>query len=329
MEAPRSCAIYFHRDFDGMVSCALIADFVKSKWPKSRIKLFPVSYNFKEKWTEMELKGDVNFVLDFLFHPKATYWFDHHKTGLIDPNLSLNKEHHFFDPTETSCAMLIWKTLYEIFNYRNLEFQNLVHWADKIDSGNVSIEDQIALNHKALEIHLSLGIEGDNMYLIELCRLFINYKDLILSPRTPLPLIVEWRVQKAKNRRNVVLAQFRKASFYDKDSKIVSFSMYQDFLLCKWAPFYVYPECNYVVGILRMEAGHYMVIVNASPLSDEGMDLHIGEMCSKYGGGGHRRVGAINVKTEDEAKKISEEIMLILKEGTKNNQDHQSLERGQ
>ncbi|CAD7775751.1 hypothetical protein BLFGPEAP_01362 [Candidatus Methanoperedenaceae archaeon GB50] len=36
----KEIAIYFHRDFDGMISAALIADYVRNKVVRSTVKTF-------------------------------------------------------------------------------------------------------------------------------------------------------------------------------------------------------------------------------------------------------------------------------------------------
>ena len=309
----KQVAIYFHRDFDGMVSAALIADYVKKKWSEVQLRLFPVGYSHKINWREIPLRGDVSFVLDYIFHPQATYWFDHHQTGLNGYDGPLDPNRHFFNPEKTSCALLIWEVLYNTFNYRNLNFQNLVKWADKIDSAQFSLEELINCEEKALKIHLSLGIEADNAYLIELTRLFIHYQDYLISSQTHLPLIVWWRFEKAKKMRTEVMEEFKKKAIFDPESKMVFFTMSQDFLICRWAPYYFYPECLYVVGILFMRNGRYMIIVNTNPWRQSKQFINLGALCASYGGGGHPRVGAITVNTASEAQSISEKIISFLK----------------
>ena len=309
----KEIAIYFHRDFDGMISAALIADYVRNKWSEAQLRLFPVGYSRKINWKEMPLRGDVSFVLDYIFHPQATYWFDHHQTGLNGYDGPLDPNRHFFNPKKTSCALLIWEVLYNTFNYRNLNFQNLVKWADKIDSAQFSLEELINCEEKALKIHLSLGIEADNAYLIELTRLFIQYKDQLLSSQIPLPLIVRWRFEKIQQMRPKITEEFKKRAIFDPQRKLVFFTMSQDFLSCRWAPYYFYPECLYVVGILSMRNGHYMIMVNANPWQKAKNSINIGKLCASYGGGGHPPVGAITVTTASQAQRIAEEIISFLK----------------
>ncbi|MCD6320323.1 MAG: hypothetical protein J7M03_06550 [Candidatus Desulfofervidaceae bacterium] len=307
-----SVSIYFHRDFDGMVSAALIADYVQKKNPDAQLKLFPVGHTRGNNWMETHLKGNTIFLLDYPFHPQATYWFDHHQTGLGGYEGPLDPERHFFNPDKTSCALLIWEVLYNVFDYRNLNFQELVKWADKIDSARFSLEELIECKEKPLQIHLSLTVDSDNAYLIELTRLFLHYKDLLFSPKLPLPLIVVWRLRKALNLRQQALAQFQQNAIYDPQSKIVFFTMPKSFLTCRWAPYYFYPDCFYALGVIQIKGDRYMIILNENPWRRTHR-FNIGQLCASYGGGGHPTVGGITVVTASEAQRIAEEILQRLK----------------
>jgi hypothetical protein len=203
--------------------------------------------------------------------------------------------------------------LYERFHYRNLNFKNLLYWADKIDSASFSLEELMSSKETPLKIHLSLGIEADNAYLIELSRLFLYYKDELLSPRTPLPSIVKWRFEMAKKMQTKVIEEFKEKAIFDPRTKVVFFSLSKYFLLCRWAPYYFYPDCLYVVGVLNMQNGHYMVIVNANPWQSLDCSINIGKICSAYGGGGHANAGGINLSTSFEAQRVAQEIFSFLK----------------
>ncbi len=302
----KEICIYFHRDFDGMVSAALIADYAQEKWPEARIKLFPVGYGKKERWTETKLKGDISFVLDYIFHPQATFWFDHHQTGLNYYEGTLDPTRHFFDPQKGSCALLIWEKLYDVFAYRNLNFFDLVQWAHKIDTATYQLEEIVSCEHPAFKIHLSLAIESDNAYLIELTRLFWYYKDRLF--KIPLPLIVEWRFKKAYQIRKQALAEFKTKAQYDPTTKIVFFQMPQHFFTCRWAPYYFYPQCLYAVGIIELNNGRYMIAVNENPWH-RSLLLNIGQLCHTFGGGGHPAVGAVTVSSLGEAHEIAMTII--------------------
>ena len=298
----KEICIYFHRDFDGMVSAALIADYAQEKWSEARIKFFPVGYGKKECWTETKLKGDISFVLDYIFHPQATFWFDHHQTGLNHYEGPLDPKRHFYNPQKGSCALLIWEILYDVFNYRNLNFSDLVNWAHKIDSVTYQLEEIVSCAHPAFKIHLSLAIESDNAYLIELTRLFCSYKDRLF--KMPLPLIVEWRFKKAYQMRKQALEEFKSKVQYDPVTKIVSFQVSQHFFTCRWAPYYLYPDCLYAVGIIELNNGRYMIAVNENPWRKSQL-LNIGQLCHRFGGGGHPAVGGITVSNLTEAQEIA------------------------
>ncbi len=298
--------IYFHRDFDGMVSAALIADYISNEWPQVRIKFCPKGYGGKPQWETSSLKGDISFVLDYVFHPQATYWFDHHQTGLGNYKGPLDPQRHFWDPQKGSCALLIWEKLYEVFGYRNLNFSDLVQWADKIDSASYQLEEIVECQQNAFKIHLSLAVEGDNPYLIELTRLFWQYKDHLLSSSS-LPLIAEWRFKRALKIRKEALQEFAKESQFDPETKIVFFQMLQSFFTCRFAPYYFYPEALYALGIIKITPHRYMVLVTENPWHKSNL-INLGQMCKTLGGGGHPGVGAVTVTDPLLAQQIANTI---------------------
>ena len=80
-----SFSVYFHKDFDGVCSAALFSEILESFSFCSRgeIALIGVDYDIKSEWRSRSLSSP-NAVLDFLFHPEANWWFDHHASTFPD-----------------------------------------------------------------------------------------------------------------------------------------------------------------------------------------------------------------------------------------------------
>src|SRR5687767_2266784 len=77
MRAP--VALYFHSAcVDGLVSAALCTWLRLHEDPAHAFEAWePVDYLSKDVWRQRDL-GPHAAVVDFLFHPGATWWFDHH-----------------------------------------------------------------------------------------------------------------------------------------------------------------------------------------------------------------------------------------------------------
>jgi hypothetical protein len=83
-EAPlEPLTIHYHRDFDGMVSAAVLSVILaetRGETPTWR----SVNYDQRASWLDFEA-GKHFAVVAFHFHPRAQYWFDHHPTTFLTP----------------------------------------------------------------------------------------------------------------------------------------------------------------------------------------------------------------------------------------------------
>jgi hypothetical protein len=65
MILPQLADLYYHRDFDGVVSAALLLALSPQK-----PDLHPVNYDISSQWSSMKFRRPTG-VVDFLFHPDA------------------------------------------------------------------------------------------------------------------------------------------------------------------------------------------------------------------------------------------------------------------
>ena len=77
--------IHYHRDFDGMVSGAVLSSILQEQ-KGEEVQLQSVNYDQRDGWESFE-KGRRFAIVDFHFHPRAEYWFDHHPTTFLSPEL--------------------------------------------------------------------------------------------------------------------------------------------------------------------------------------------------------------------------------------------------
>src|SRR3990167_62168 len=73
--------LFFHQDFDGITSAAVFLSYAKrlDLLSHSRVELVPVDYELKKEWPDRTLPKP-GAIVDFLYHPDADWWFDHHPT---------------------------------------------------------------------------------------------------------------------------------------------------------------------------------------------------------------------------------------------------------
>ncbi len=78
--------IYFHNDFDGRASAAVMLAFLRSRGDDIE-HYIPIKYDVIPKWIDDKFleknklfkgKHSPAIIVDFPYHPQAAFWFDHH-----------------------------------------------------------------------------------------------------------------------------------------------------------------------------------------------------------------------------------------------------------
>ena len=88
------------------------------------------------------LSGEENAILDYRYHPseKLSWYFDHHRTAFASESDQAHFEarrengRFFYDAAATSCTKLIANVARERFDIDCSALDELVTWADRIDS---------------------------------------------------------------------------------------------------------------------------------------------------------------------------------------------------
>jgi hypothetical protein len=130
------------------VSAVLTWDFADAvlKWQVRNLQ--PVNYYRRASWLSERLARPCA-VVDFLYHPQATFWADHHSTAFLtveaERDFELKRNPYLiYDDAAPACAKLLWDHLGTEFGYRNPRYAELVLWATKTDAaGYSSVEEAI------------------------------------------------------------------------------------------------------------------------------------------------------------------------------------------
>jgi hypothetical protein len=84
----------------------------------------------------------------------------------------------------------------------------------------------------------------------------------------------------------------------------------------KFIPYYLHPSATYNVGLSR-SSFRAKVAVGTNPWTPLPVSelVNLAEICERYGGGGHARVGAVSYPPEkiDDARKAANEIAALLR----------------
>lgn len=294
--------IYFHSPcFDGIVSAVLVWDFLEKRDGWVNPLLHTVNYGQRDSWLSESLEEPCA-VVDFLYHPGARFWSDHHLTTFLDASA----EAHFaarrdawllYDAGADSCAGLLWRRFHVDFGYRNSRYAELVAWADKIDAARYeSVDEAITGTAPALRLALGLAAGSVGDYCEKLVRAL---RDRPIEEVANRPDALE-RYAKARALFDAGLDRFKRAARLEGDDVVVFDVDATDALVSRYAPYYFYPHARYSVGITRL-ADSAKVTAMRNPWRDF-PSVPLGRIAEALGGGGHQRVAAVLLQGKQAAQ---------------------------
>jgi hypothetical protein len=288
--------IYFHSPcFDGIASAVLAWDFLEKRDGWIAPLLRSVNYERRGVWLREALEPPCA-VVDFLYHPGAQFWADHHLTTFLDASARADfaarrDERLLYDAAADSCAGLLWRRLHTDFGHRNSRYADLVVWADKIDAARYeSVDEAFSASAPALRVALGLagGEAGDHC-----AKLVRALRDLPLDEVAGLPDVRE-RYAKARALFDAGLERFKHAARLEDDGIVVFDVDANDALVSRYAPYHFYPHARYSVGIVRWTGGAKLTAMR-NPWR-EFPSVPLGWIAEGMGGGGHQRVAAVTLQ---------------------------------
>lgn len=296
--------LLFHSPcFDGIVSAVIASDYLRrhQDWPE--MELQSVNYDIRSEWLAQRFEGQTAIV-DFLFHPEASFWADHHPTTFLTPELkqeALASDRPFiYDNTAGSCAGLLWRRLPQ-----NERFRELVVWAEKIDAARYeSVEEALGSEYPAIKITRSLTLsergypEG----------LVLSLSRLSLEETAELPEVRE-KWGRAEALMDLGYERFRKGSEL-RDGIAVFDVDATDVLVNRYSPYRFFPKARYSVGITRHKDRTTITAMRNPWWEFESVPL--GEIFVPFGGGGHRRVASLIVKEGNDPRAALEAIVQLI-----------------
>jgi hypothetical protein len=288
----------------------LVAEFLERKrWRIQRI--CPVNYDVKDKWlaTALEIPAAV---VDFLYHPQAAVWADHHTTSFLSPAARAdfeqrrNKAQLWYEGKSPSCSSLLWEHVGSHLGSVG-RYQEMVYWANKIDSADYSsVKEAIFGDAPALRINSSLMCGATDEYCIFLVA---NLRRRSLAQVAELSAV--------QQRYDHVRSKIAKGLEYLKDhirlepDGIVVFEAQtaEDSILSRYAPYHFFPQARYSIGLVHSPKGASITAMR-NPWHDF-TSIPLGRVFERHGGGGHQRVGSVFIAIEhvNEARPLLEALL--------------------
>ncbi len=280
-------------------------------------------------FNEADFTGDENAIVDFKYSssPKITWWFDHHLSAFLSPADHENflacqrdpvcSRHRFYDPKYISCTGYLAHIASTQFGFDTGPVAELIHWANIVDGALYeSPESAVEMAAPAMKLTLIIEATQDAEFIPRLIPLLtaMPLAEVLEQPfvASLLPPLLE------QHKRAVELIRGR-SEYRDG---IIFFDI-SDHLLegfNKFIPYYLHPEATYSIGLSK-SSFRTKVAVGSNPWTkaDPATMVNLAQVCERYGGGGHARVGAISFSPdrEDQARDASKVIVAELREAEK------------
>ena len=264
-----------------------------------------------------------NAIVDFKYttSPKLTWWFDHHQSAFLteEDRAAFNAGQRgplgmrqFFDPDFISCTSFIAAVGASRFGFDVGSLGELLYWADIVDGARYE-SAKAAVEMQAPAMKLTMVIENADTP---------DFIPRIIPMLTTVPLaeiVAQPFIQEkigplmAKHIASMNLIRTR--------GELIDGVISIDLLdrcteaLNKIIPYYYFPDATYTVAVTR-SSSRTKISVGPNPWTTipHSRLENIAEICERYGGGGHARVGAISFGPDEEdrarivASKISAEL---------------------
>jgi oligoribonuclease NrnB/cAMP/cGMP phosphodiesterase (DHH superfamily) len=253
--------------------------------------------------------------MDFPFHPQAKFWFDHHEDPFEKPEWKeafKPSPNHIWDSSRYSCCGLILDSLSENFGYKPpRHLKELAGWLDILDGARYKSVRQALSTKGAFLLNACVGQARKEERLFPLFVKTLSEKPI--SGVLKMPVV-------AKIARKIKTETSESMDFYRKNTKIFGNSTYVDETglrsrPLRYAPNRLFPKMKFSV---RRHAdanlkGIFHFSVGFNPWMDERkLKISIRDLLAKYGGGGHRKVGGLEIRGKIKADKVEREIIDFL-----------------
>ncbi len=316
IKKPNKVYIYYHKDFDGILSAFLVSLIAKDRGFKPVIAK-PVDYPVSEK---MRFKEPFALV-DFAYNENALFYFDHHSGNKVE-KFSDRTKYSKFDDKAMSCASILYNEL--PIGCKSKKIEEMVKWCDIIDraafpQNNISVKQVLYSKKPAFVINRAFEEGGNKItdkfynFLVESLVEGNNLDDLAKNK-----IILEAHNKYMKNQEQAI-KDLKENSYYIKEKGIFVYDVaYKEW--SRFAPFYLYPKSNIAIGIRTKACAKLGIGMSQNPWNKKANEalknVHIGDILKKrYGknGGGHKYVGFAWFGNHKAAKEGMKEIVGELK----------------
>jgi len=297
--------IYFHNDFDGLASAAILLNFLRDR-EDDISNYYPIEYPVDPKWFHKKFKRPT-IVVDFQYHPNAKIWFDHHPTAFFKKSWEKNfksKNLMRWDASYKSCCHLIFDKLINDLNFKPPKFLNeLVYCADKID-GALFASAKEALNLELIINQFDLLLDCLHPEIrtakgAALTKKLINALSKLSFEKAVRPTLETTMFKQCLKRFYYSMNFYKKNLVKYGNTVFIDTTTNKKIIPLHLAPFYYYKKNLFTIRLVK-ENGRYKLGVSSNPWRRPKRPINIGQFLKEnFGGGGHIYVGGANFITKE------------------------------
>jgi len=289
--------LYFHHDYDGVVAAAMIQANVTHK-----LELQSIQYQPSLNWVEKYIEAGTGIV-DFLYHPDAALWIDHHPTTFSNPSVQEKfqpDQFHVYAPNAASCPQVIVKLPWFEYQERWAEY---VTWANIIDSAAYESAAQANdLTNPHLQLSYVIAAISERKIFADLVEAITHLTISEVLDSNAIKMVT-LRVKKEEVERRDLLAKLIQPigllTFLDQSEFSMPYRRYLAYDL--------YPQTRYGIGLYRSESA-VIVSVGENPWNKSG-NVDLGKLCREYGGGGRPTTAGIPTSSPQAAREMAQIII--------------------
>jgi len=302
--------IHYHRDFDGMVAAAILAHNLRARGEDPAWA--GLNYDQRADWPNFQA-GKRFAIVDFHFHPRAEFWFDHHPTTFLTPELRAQyrpSERWAWDEASPSCPPIILRHAEKHWGIASTpRFDEMARWSDVIDAARFTdVEQALFGDDPALRISRALAAAPDPFWSDTLVRDMIDGSLADVARRAD----VDRAWQRAVRNRDLALRQFPPTVDSTEQAVVLYDASSNKIRRERFAAFFHHSSALYSVGVIPTRSGFH-VTAGQNPWNPPEFGPHLGEIMETYGGGGHRSVGGANAPSLEDARRIAREVAVHLR----------------
>ena len=199
------------------------------------------------------------------------------------------------------------------FGFDTEPVKDLIHWANIVDGALYeSPESAVEMAAPAMKLTLIIEATQDLHFIPKLIPLLT---EMSLAEVLDQPFIAELLPPLLEQHERAIKliqerSEYREGTiFFDiSDHLLEGFN--------KFIPYYLFPQATYSIGLSK-SSFRTKVAVGSNPWTkaDPATMVNLAQVCERYGGGGHARVGAISFPPdrEDQAREASAVIVAELR----------------